>query len=68
MMHWLLCLTHSSKPNMRTRDGYDFVAMRKILVGEELTVDYRTYGAEDLVSCTMIRNDYVRRLPLLAIP
>jgi hypothetical protein len=43
-------LNHSAKPNMRTRDGYDFVAMRKILVGEELTVDYRTYGAEHLVS------------------
>jgi hypothetical protein len=43
-------LNHSAKPNMRTRDGYDFVAVRKILVGEELTVDYRTYGAEKLVS------------------
>ena len=43
-------LNHSAKPNMRTGDGYDFVAMRKILVGEELTVDYRKYGAEDLIS------------------
>ena len=30
---------------MRTRDGYDFITKRKIMVGEELTVDYRTYGA-----------------------
>lgn len=39
-------LNHSMKPNMRTRDGYNFMATRKIMVGEELTVDYRTYGAE----------------------
>ena len=43
-------LNHSDKPNMRTKDGYDFFALRKILVGEELTVDYRTYGAEQLVT------------------
>jgi len=43
-------LNHSIKPNMRTRNGYDFVASRKILVGEELTVDYRTYGAEGLIA------------------
>ena len=43
-------LNHYIKPNMRTRDGYDFDAIRRILVGEELTVDYRTYGAEDLIS------------------
>jgi len=39
-------LNHSTSPNMRTRDGYDFITLRKIMVGEELTVDYRTYGAE----------------------
>ena len=40
-------LNHSMKPNMRTRGGYNFsMATRKIMVGEELTVDYRTYGAE----------------------
>ena len=43
-------LNHSTTPNMRTKDGYDFTAMRKILVGEELTVDYRTYGAGDLIA------------------
>jgi SET domain-containing protein len=43
-------LNHSTTPNMSTKDGYDFVAQRRILVGEELTVDYRTYGAEDLVA------------------
>jgi SET domain-containing protein len=42
-------LNHSATPNMRTVNGYDFTSLRKILVGEELTVDYRTYGAEDLV-------------------
>jgi hypothetical protein len=42
-------LNHSAKPNMRTRDGYDFFTLRRILVGEELTVDYRTFGAEELV-------------------
>lgn len=42
-------LNHSTTPNMRTRNGYDFLALRKVLIGEELTVDYRTYGAEQLV-------------------
>jgi hypothetical protein len=35
------CLNHSTNPNMRTRDGYDFITLRKIMVAEELTVDYR---------------------------
>jgi SET domain-containing protein len=39
-------LNHSTKPNMRTRDGYTFIAIRKIMIDEELTVDYRTYGAD----------------------
>jgi hypothetical protein len=43
-------LNHSTKPNMRTRDGYDFITLRKIMVGEELTVDYRTYGAANHVA------------------
>jgi SET domain-containing protein len=42
-------LNHSVRPNMRTKDGYDFIARRKILIGEELTVDYRTFGAEGLI-------------------
>jgi hypothetical protein len=36
------CLNNSTKPNMRTRDGYDFV--------RNWTVDYRTYGAESHVT------------------
>jgi hypothetical protein len=50
IIHLNSYLNHSVKPNMRTRNGYDFVAMRRILAGEELTVDYRTYGADGLVS------------------
>jgi SET domain-containing protein len=42
-------LNHSTTPNMRTRNGYDFITLRKILAGEELTVDYRTFGAKELV-------------------
>jgi hypothetical protein len=42
-------LNHSITPNMRTRNGYDSVTLRQILVGEELTVDYRTFGAKDLI-------------------
>jgi hypothetical protein len=44
------CLNHSIEPNMRTYDGYNFVSLRKIIVGEELTVDYRTYGADTHVA------------------
>ena len=43
-------LNHSIEPNMGTKNGYDFIALRKILVDEELTVDYRTYGACELAS------------------
>jgi SET domain-containing protein len=39
-------LNHSTRPNMRTSDGYTFTTRRRIRKGEELTVDYRTYGAE----------------------
>ena len=42
-------LNHSTAPNLRTRDGFTFIALRKICEGEELTVDYRTYGANDLL-------------------
>ena len=42
-------LNHSTKPKVRTRDGYDFITRRKIMIGEELTVDYRTYGAAKLI-------------------
>lgn len=38
-------LNHSPHPNLRTRDGVRFVTNRLIHEGEELTVDYRTYGA-----------------------
>jgi SET domain-containing protein len=42
-------MNHSTEPNMRTKDGYVFTTLRKILTGEELTVDYRTYGAGALI-------------------
>ena len=42
-------LNHSTAPNLRTRDGFTFIALRKICEGEELTADYRTYGANDLL-------------------
>ena len=38
-------LNHSTTPSLRTKDGYHFTSLRKICEGEELTVDYRTYGA-----------------------
>lgn len=43
-------LNHSDKPNMRTNDGYRFVTRRKLRAGEELTVNYRSYGAEGLLT------------------
>jgi hypothetical protein len=42
-------LNHSSRPNMRTADGHRFVTRRRIRGGEEMTVDYATYGAADLL-------------------
>ena len=42
-------LNHSTAPNLRTRDGFTFIALRKISEGEELTADYHTYGADDLL-------------------
>jgi SET domain-containing protein len=40
-------LNHSETPNMVERDGY-FVTARDIAEGEELTVDYCTYGELNL--------------------
>lgn len=42
-------LNHSDRPNMRSSDGHRFVTRRRIRAGEEMTVDYATYGAEDLL-------------------
>lgn len=44
------CLNHWIEPNMRTNDGYNLVSLRKILVGEELTVNYRAYCADSRVA------------------
>jgi hypothetical protein len=38
-------LNHSPRPNLHTKDGARFLTSRRIHEGEELTVDYRTYGA-----------------------
>jgi SET domain len=43
-------VNHSATPNLRTTDGFNFLARRKIREGEELTADYRTYGAEELLA------------------
>jgi SET domain len=43
-------LNHSSRPNMRTADGHGFITKRRIRAGKELTVDYATYGAGDLLA------------------
>jgi uncharacterized protein len=43
-------LNHSTRPNMRTQDGFTFTAIRAIRVGEELTVDYRTYDAMSVLA------------------
>ena len=47
VIHLNAYLNHSETPNLRTTDGFTFVARGKILIGEELTVDYRTYGADE---------------------
>ena len=43
-------LNRATKANTRTRDGYNFIALRKIMTGEELTVDYHTYGADQHIA------------------
>jgi SET domain-containing protein len=42
-------LNHSDEPNLRTADGNVFRARRRIAKGEELTVDYASYGATGLL-------------------
>jgi len=37
-------LNESKKPNIRCGENYDFLALRDIRSGEELTVDYSTYS------------------------
>ena len=42
-------LNHSKTPNMAAmKGGEDFIALRDIKEGEELTVDYGTYSEENL--------------------
>ena len=48
-------LNHSPQPNIHTRDGCAFIALRKIRSGEELTVDYRTYSAEGVLPANVMR-------------
>jgi SET domain len=43
-------LNHSTEPNLSTKDGFRFIALRKVRDGEELTVDYRAYGADGLIA------------------
>jgi hypothetical protein len=40
-------LNHSDRPNVRTPDGHRFLTRRRIRGGEEMTVDYATYGAAE---------------------
>ncbi|MBV9826241.1 MAG: SET domain-containing protein [Alphaproteobacteria bacterium] len=39
-------LNHSLNPNVAVDDAFNFVTLRDIRKGEELTVDYRTYSRE----------------------
>jgi hypothetical protein len=50
LVHLLAYLNHSAEPNLRTRDGWNFFTRRRIREGEELTVDYHSYGASKLLS------------------
>ena len=47
---YLFYMNHSATPNLRTADGFNFRARRRIREGEELTADYRTYRAEELLA------------------
>jgi SET domain-containing protein len=38
-------INHSPHANLRTKDGVRFITTRRVQEGEELTVDYNTYGA-----------------------
>jgi hypothetical protein len=49
IVHIAAYLNHSTTPNLGTTDGFNFIANRKISVGEELTVNYHTYGADQLL-------------------
>jgi hypothetical protein len=42
-------LNHSTAPNLRTRDGFTFIALRKSPKARKLTADYHTSGADDLL-------------------
>jgi SET domain-containing protein len=49
LVHLIAYLNHSDTPNLRTADGFNFFARRRIIEGEELTVNYRAYGADHLL-------------------
>lgn len=49
LVYLIAYLNHADTPNLRTRDGFNFFTRRKIRAGDELTVDYRTYGADHLL-------------------
>ncbi len=38
-------INHADTPNVMCDEDFDFVALRDILPGEELLVDYRTYNS-----------------------
>jgi hypothetical protein len=60
VVHLVAFLNHSTQPNLRTLDGCSFIARRKILEGEELTVDYRTYGAEGVLDRSALARNSCR--------
>ena len=54
LVYLIAYLNHSDTPNLRTRDGFNFFTRRKIREGEEMTVDYHTYGADELLPSPQI--------------
>ena len=50
LVYLMAYLNHSTAPNLTTKDGFEFRTRRAIQPGEELTVDYRTYGADHLLA------------------